>query len=100
MNGTSGANFTITISSGTITLAQLHVTNQPVVTLAFTNREVVIPNLPAGDSLVELALAWLDGEPNAIVDIGTITSGTVAAPSPKAIIDDNSSVGYVKLFGK
>jgi len=100
--GTIGANFTFTLSAGTIILAQLHVTNQPVITLAVggNNREVTIPSLPSGDSLVELALTWLPGEPNAFVDIGTVTTGTATAPDPKARINDGSTFGAVKLFGK
>jgi hypothetical protein len=100
--GTTGANFTIRISAGTILSAYLEVTNQPIVALAIggNDREVAVPSLPAGDSLVRLDLVWATGESNAEIDVGTVTAGSVAAPPPKQTIDDGETPGYVELFGK
>src|SRR5271166_1255679 len=83
--GTKGSNFTVTIDAARITSAFLLVANQPNTSLAIsgTKREVTVPNLPAGDSKIRLDLVWAPGDPNATIDVGTVTSGTVSAANPK-----------------
>lgn len=100
--GTTGGNFTFTIDAGMILSAYLEVPNQPIVALAIggDDREVTVPNLPAGDSLVRLDLVWAPGDHNANIDVGTVTSGTIKAASPKHYIEDGETPGYVQLFGK
>lgn len=100
--GTKGANFTFTIDAGTILSAYLEVPNQPIVALSIggSDREVTVPNLAAGDSTVRLDLVWAPGDDNATIDVGTVTTGTVTAASPKHTIDDGDTPGYVELFGK
>ena len=71
--GTTGANFTFTISTATIVKAILIVQNQPDVSLTVgaSKREVVVPSLPAGDSTVSLALVWAPGDnADATIDVG------------------------------
>lgn len=99
--GTAGAKFTATIDAGTVVSAYLEVANQPIVSLAIAgnNREVTIPNLPAGESYVRLDIVWAPGDPNALIGVGTVTSGQVAAANPKHRIDDGDTPGYVELFG-
>jgi hypothetical protein len=100
--GTTGANFTVTIDAGAILSAYLEVPNQPLVTLKIegNDREVTVPNLPSGDSVVRLDLVWAPGDSNATIDVGTVTTGTVTAANPKHTIDDGETPGYVELFGK
>lgn len=100
--GTTGANFTITIDSGTVLSAYLEVVNQPNVSLAIggNNREVTVPNLPAGDSLVRLDLVWAPGDPNASIGVGTVITGQASATDPPGRIDDGETPGYVELFGE
>jgi hypothetical protein len=99
--GTTGSNFTATIDAGTIVSAYLEVANQPIVSLAIggNNREVTIPRLPAGESYMRLDIVWAPGDPNALIGVGTVTSGQAVAASPKHRIDDGDTPGYVELFG-
>ena len=85
ISGTTGANFTFTIDSATILAASL---KQP------------IPSLPAGISTVRLDLVWAPQDPDATIDVGTVTSGTVRAAAPKHTIDADDVPGFVVLFGE
>jgi hypothetical protein len=100
--GTTGANFTLTIDSGTILSAYLEVANQPVITLPIgaNNRQVTISSLPAGESWVRLDLVWAPGDANATMDVGTVTTGSASPANPKHTLDDGNTPGYVELFGK
>lgn len=100
--GTQNANFTFTLSAATITSASLQLPDNTNVDLPVSGsgREVTVPKLPAGDSLVTLGLIWAPGDPNAIIDVGTVTSGTVAAANPKHRINAGEIPGFVQLFGK
>lgn len=100
--GTTGSNFTFTIDSGAILAAFLEVPNQPKVelTVAGNEREVTVPSLPAGDSSVRLDLVWAPQDPDATIDVGKVTSGTVKAAIPKHTIDAGDVPGFVQLFGK
>ncbi len=100
--GTKRSNFTITIDAATIMSAYLEVPNQPIVSLQIggNDREVTVPNLPDGDSVVRLDLVWAPGDPDATIDVGTVTSGTVKAAQSKGTIHDGDTPGYVELFGK
>jgi hypothetical protein len=100
--GTKGANFTCTINAATILSAYLEVPNQPIValTIAGSNREVTVPNLPAGQSWVRLDLVWAPGDSNATIDVGTVTTGSATAANPKHTIDDGDTPGYVELLGQ
>jgi hypothetical protein len=102
ISGSTGANFSFTIDAATILSAYLEVPNKPVVALEISDddREVTVPNLPAGNSFVRLDLAWAPGDPHATIDVGTVTSGTVKVANPKHTIDDGETPGYVLLFGK
>lgn len=100
--GTTGANFSITIDAATILSAFLEVTGQPNVALTVggTQRDVTVTSLPAGDSVVRLDLVWAPGDPDATIDVGTVTSGTVNAANPKGRIDAGDTPGFVELFGE
>src|SRR5258708_4444723 len=93
--GTKGSSFTITIDAATILSAYLEVPNQPIVALAIggNDREVTVPNLPAGDSLVRLDLVWAPGDPDATIDVGTVLSGNVKAADSKCTIHDGDTPG-------
>jgi hypothetical protein len=100
--GTTGATFTFTIDAATIFKAKLIVSNQPDLdlTVGGSDREVTVPRLPAGDSVVSLALVWAPGDADATIDVGTITTGAVNAASPKHTIDVGDTPGFVELFGR
>jgi len=100
--GTIESNFTVTIDAATILSAYLEVPNQPIVALAIggNDREVTVPNLPAGDSLLRLDLVWAPGDPDATIDVGAVFSGNVKVANSKGTIPDGDTPGYVELFGK
>jgi|SRR5580704_3162208 hypothetical protein len=99
--GAVGSNFIATIDAGTIVQAQLGVVGQAVVMLAIgaDKRSVIVPNLPAGDSTIWLAIVWAPGEPNANIGVGAVTSGNVRAANPPRIVYDNNPVGVIEMFG-
>lgn len=100
--GTTSAAFTATITSGAIQSAYLEVTNQPVISLAVSgnNQAVTIASLPNGESWIRLDIVWGPGDSNALIGVGSVTSGTVAAASPNHRIDDGDDPGYIELYGK
>lgn len=100
--GTTGANFTITIDQATILTAKLIVANQPdaPLTVGGNHREVAVPDLPGGDSVVSLGLVWAPGEHDATIDVGAVSAGTVTAANPKHTIDLGDNPGFVELFGR
>ena len=100
--GSTGSNFTFTISSGNILSAYLEVTGQQLVvlTVSGTEREITVPSLPAGQSWVRLDLTWAPGDPSATIDVRTVTSGAVNASDPRGIITDGDRLGYAELWGE
>lgn len=101
ITGTIGAKFTLTISAATIAQAVLQVPGQADQTLTVdgTGRGVAVPNLPAGQSEVRLALIWAPGDSDAIIDVGTVTSGTVNPAPIRGTIPLGSTPGFVDLLG-
>ena len=100
--GTTGANFTFTIDAASIVKAKLIVAGQDDAELVVdeSGREVTVPTLPAGDSVVSLALIWAPGDTDATIDVGTVTTGVVTAAKPKHTIDLGDTPGFVELFGR
>ena len=101
IHGTTGATFTVTISAAIIVKAFLEAGMLPAVplTIGGSGREVTVPSLPAGDSLVRLDLVWAPGDPDATIDVGTVKTGTVRAAAAKGIITAGDMPGVVELFG-
>ena len=101
ISGTTGANFTFTISSGTVTTASLKVDGKPdtSLTISASGREMTVPSLPAGQSWVRLDIVWAPADPDAVIDVGSVTSGTVSAAAPKHSLDAGDTPGFVELFG-
>jgi hypothetical protein len=101
ISGTTGANFTFTVSSGTVTTAFLKVSGKPdaPLTISASGREMTVPSLPAGQSFVRLDIVWAPGDPDAVIDVGSVTSGTVSAADPNHTIDAGDTPGFVELFG-
>lgn len=98
--GSVGASFTVTISAATILKADLEVPDKPDQSLTLVgSREVAVPQLPNGDSVVRLALVWAPGEHDAVIDVGTVKSGKAAPCNPKDTIDRGNNPGFVLLFG-
>lgn len=98
--GSTRSDFTFTIDSATIAKATLRVPGQPDTVLALAGpREVIVPSLPASDSTVRLDLVWGPGDEDTTVDIGTVTSGSVQASDPPAVIVKGTTPFVVKLFG-
>lgn len=100
--GTTGAAFTVTISSGGIGGAYLQVTGPPgtPLTVSGDNRNVTVPNLPSGASKIRLDINWKPDDEDAMIDVGTVTSGAATAANPKHRIDAGDIPCYVVLFGK
>jgi len=100
--GTTGAKFRLKVSSGTVTSAFLKVIGTPDVSLTIdtSGREISIPNLSAGDAKVRLDIVWAPGDPDADIDVGSVTSGTVTAANPKGALDAGKTPGFAKLFGE
>jgi hypothetical protein len=104
--GKKGASFTITLDAASISEdgAILVVDNQPDQNLTVNpnGHEVAVPSLPAGDSVVSLALTWAPGETrDATIDVGKSTPiGAVQAATPKHTIDLGDAPGEVELFGE
>ena|SRR6201999_4123144 len=101
IHGSTGANFTFTISSGTITKALLQVTGQPDVQLNLdaSGQVVTVASLPAGDSGVRLDIVWAPGDSDALIDVGTVSSGTAASAPAQGILFAGDTPGLVRLFG-
>jgi hypothetical protein len=101
IHGTTGANFTFTISSGTVTSAFLEVATKPdtPLTIDGTGREITVPNLPAGKSWARLDIVWGPGDPDALIDVGSNPSGSVSAANPRHTLDAGNTPGFVELFG-
>jgi hypothetical protein len=106
--GATGTNFTLTLDAAEIVEggAKLIVTGQPEpldLKVSGNGREVTVLSLPAGDSVVSLALIWSPGEDkDATIDVGTVTpgTGTVEAANPRHTIDVGETPGEVELFGE
>jgi hypothetical protein len=47
-----------------------------------------------------LDLIWAPGDEDAVIDVGTVTSGTVNAAKPKHTLDAGKTPGFVELFGE
>ena len=101
IHGSTGANFTITVSAATILSAYLEIANQPKIALTIGQdlREVTVASLPAGHSLVRLDLVWSPGEKNATVSVGTVATGKVKNASGKSTLTAGDTPGYVELWG-
>lgn len=104
--GDKGTKFTFTIDAAKIPDggATLVVDNQPDQDLQVSGngRVVTVPSLPAGDSVVSLALVWApEDNKDATIDVGTVTPpGKVQAANPKHTIDLGDITGEVELFGE
>lgn len=100
--GSVGANFTFTLSSGTTTNALLKVRNEPDTPLVIdgTGRGIAVPSLPSGQSRVRLDIVWAPSDPDAVIDVGAVASGTVNAANPQHTLDAGDTPGFVELFGK
>jgi hypothetical protein len=101
IHGPTGANFTFTVSSGTVTSAFLEVPTKPdtPLTIDGTGREITVPSMPAGKSWVRLDVVWAPGDPDAVIDVGSNAGGTVHAANPKHTLDAGNTPGFVELFG-
>lgn len=103
IRGKTGANFTFTISSGTIVQkgAHLQVPGQAdqELTVNANGSEVTVPSLPEGDSGVRLDIVWAPDDPDALVDVGKVISGSVASAPAKGILTAGDTPGLVRLFG-
>jgi hypothetical protein len=97
--GSTKAQFTLTVSAGNVRKAKLEAANQPDESLAVAGNVITIPVLPAGDSQVELQIVWAPGDTGAMIDVGTVTTGTATAADPKPTIESSSPIAFVELFG-
>ena len=72
--GSTGAEFTFTLSAGKIISAVLKPPGTQL-RIGTNHSEVTVPSLPHGDSKVMLNLSWQPDESDAIVDLGAIIHG-------------------------
>jgi hypothetical protein len=108
--GKTGSEFKFTLSpddpqarTGRIVKATLKASGQADSDLPFSAHEVTLkkPNkLPAGDSLVVLSIIWEPGDSDAVIDVGSVISGSADAADPKHFIQVDDVPGFVQLFGK
>lgn len=106
ITGSKGAQFLVTLDSGTILQATLHIPGAGTadVPLPFTDQSVtlnVAAGLPAGVSKIFLIIDFAPGDPSANIGVGTVSSGNAAASVPPGIIIDDGlhSFGVITLFG-
>jgi hypothetical protein len=100
--GTTGANFAITVTSGTVTTAFLKVQGKADVPLTVGpgGQAVTVPSLTSGDSKVRLDIVWAPGDVDAVIDVGNVSSGSATAATPKGTLEAGKTPGFVDLFGK
>lgn len=100
--GSTGAQFTLTVSAGTVKHAKLEASPQPDVSLKVVGNVITIEGngLPAGDSQVEMQIDWAPTDTGATIDVGTVTKGTATAADPKPTIESSSPIAFVELFGE
>jgi hypothetical protein len=106
ITGSIKATFVATINSGKILKAALHVPGTAASTdtdLVFTDQTVTVDpkgGLPAGQSEIQLAIAFDPGDPNATIGLGKVMSGNAKASVPPGTIDnDGHGFGVITLVG-
>jgi hypothetical protein len=105
--GPTGAKFTLTIDGATIAKdenqsgAKLIVTGKPDIDLAVggNGSGATVPSLPAGDSVVSLALIW-PPDANTAATIDVKPGSGVTAATPKPTVDLGDTPAFIELFGK
>jgi hypothetical protein len=95
--GSTGTNFVAQIDSGSIVQATL---KGQILAAGPDNQSVVVPSLPAGDSIIDLRVVFGPGDPDANIGVGAVTSGAVQAQVPPGRVLNQFSVGAIKLFGE
>ena len=96
ISGSVGADFVATIDSGTIVQAMI---GGQAATIGADNRSVTVTGLAAGDSVIELALEFAPGDPDANIGVGAVTSGHAQAHNPPGIISSTHVADVIELFG-
>jgi hypothetical protein len=96
--GTTGAQLTLTLDSGSIVAASLRITGQPIVDLAVgaDERTVTVTSVPSGESWVHLDIVWAPGDKDAVIGV---SSSNATAAQPPHTIDAGDTPGFVELFG-
>jgi hypothetical protein len=91
-----GVKFSVNVSSGSIRDAKIGDTE---LTLGADSKSFTIDSAAAGDTSVDLTMIFAHGEPNAVISVGTVFSGTAkSAPAPGTL--RNTEVdGTVLIFG-
>jgi len=104
--GSIGSKFVVTIDSGTILQATLHLPGSGTADtpLPYTDQSVTVnipTGLPAGPSLIRLAIDFAPGEANAHIGVGAVSSGSATASKPPGVIYDDGlhSFAVITLFG-
>jgi len=106
ISGAVGSTFVVSIDSGTILQANLHIPGGGVADtpLPYTDQTVTVNllgGLPAGASAIRLALDFAPGDPNARIGVANVMSGHAAASNPPGIIIDNGpgTAGVITMWG-
>ncbi len=94
ISGAVGSTFVVTINSGTILQASLHIPGAGVADtpLPYTDQTVTVnqPNgLPAGPSIIRLAIDFAPGDPNANISVSNVMTGHAVASNPPGVIFDD-----------
>ncbi len=106
ITGSTGAKFVVTNDSGTKLQATLHIPGSGAADtpLPYTDRSVTLnlaTGLPAGPSVIRLAIDFAPGEPNANIGVGAVSSGNATASIPPGVIYDDGlhSFAVITLLG-
>jgi len=95
ITGTLHAAFDVTLDSGAILSAKLHIpgSGEDDKPLDHTDQTVTVPDLPGGASNIRLAMDFDPGDPNATYVVANVTNGTAAGEG--MIVNDQENPGAV-----
>ena len=106
ISGSQGSIFVVTIDSGTIFQANLHIPGAGVTDtpLPYTDQTVTVNppgGLPNGPSVIRLAIDFPPGAPNANIGVGNVMTGHAAASNPPGVIYDDGlhSSAVITMIG-
>jgi hypothetical protein len=106
ISGSIGSTFVVTLDSGTILLANLHLPGAGLADtpLPHTDQTITVNppgGLPMGPSVIRLAIDFAPGEPNANIGLGNVMNGQAAASDPPGVIIDDGrhSAGSITMRG-
>jgi hypothetical protein len=95
--GKTGSEFTITVDSGQIKKATLGKTSLKI---EADGQTIDLPSLPDGDSKIAVGTIFGEGDSDANITVGTVTSGEAHAADPPGVLDHTEVDGTILLYGE